>query len=172
MVLVVLTDPIFFGSDTNELGSIKKQDFSFVEKDLYHLHLLFWYPSEIPKLSLRFGGFSNHCGSCSYPSSMRLHQPFSLSPPPVCRTLKPVQLLLGMPASFRVFDTSSRSCFLPWCVSRGVSTHLRCRRVCCVDYTGALSCSSWRVREASMTGLMPCWENSPTPKGKLFLTGF
>lgn len=41
MVLVVLTDPIFFGSDTNELGSIINQDFSFVEKDLYYLHLLF-----------------------------------------------------------------------------------------------------------------------------------
>lgn len=41
MVLVVLTDAVSFGSDTNEFESIKKKNFSFVEKDLYHLSLLF-----------------------------------------------------------------------------------------------------------------------------------
>lgn len=125
-------------------------------------------------------GFSNHPGSCSYPSSMRLHQSVSLSASsPFQWTVKPMQPLLEISVSLSVFYTGRVSLvFSPLRVShpgKSISAHPSCRRTeeQCMALTtlARLYYSSLRMRKAWMRVFMPHWENSPAPKGKLLLTG-
>lgn len=110
-----------------------KENISFVEKDLYHLNLLFCYLSGILSLSLHSRRLS-----LTVLAHVYIHQVWgytSLSPslpPPISRELKPMQPLLEISVSLGTSYLGLHwACFFPLCASRpgkSIPTHPWCHR--------------------------------------------
>lgn len=141
----------------------------FVEKDLYPL-IPFTNPETLPVFWKALITVVAHIpthqvwGCTSLPSSL----PFPISKQPQLEVCHPQCVLYQW--SELGFSPSART--LP---RKSSSTHPWCRRTeqQCVALTtlGQLYYSTFRMHTAWMRGFMPCWEDSPTPKGKWLLAG-